>query len=222
MKTEQRTKTPGADTDPRPAVSPIVSGRRKLQRSPLLILVGVLILAAGALFGWFMWARTSAATEVVAARVDVQRGQVITAGDLTTVRVTLDPSLRIVPATDLHTLVGQRAAADVSAGTLISPDEVTAVLLPPTGMSVVSVPIASGLVPSVPIRAGDTVRLIQTPAAGGELAATPLTVTAEVVSVAADDPTTVVNVLVSSDKASNLAELAATGRVALVLDSAAR
>ncbi len=89
-------------------------------------------------------------------------------------------------------------------------------------MSVVSVPIDSGLVPSVPIRAGDTVRLVQTPATGGELATTPLTVTAEVVSVTVDDPTTVVNVLVPFDKASNLAELAATGRVAVVLDSAAR
>ena len=45
---------------------------------------------------------------------------------------------------------------------------------------------------------------------------------ARALSVAVDDPSTVVNVLVPSDKASNLAELAATGRVALVLDSAAR
>ena len=222
MKTEQRTKAAGSDVTPRPAASPVTTGRSKLQRSPLLVVVGVLVLVAGAVFGWFMWATTSTASEVVAARVDVERGQVITAQNLTTVRVTLDPSLRTVPGKELKSLVGRRAAADISAGTLISPDEVTDVLLPPTGMSVVSVPIDSGLVPSVPIRAGDTVRLVQTPATGGELATTPLTVTAEVVSVTVDDPTTVVNVLVTSDKASNLAELAATGRVAVVLDSAAR
>jgi energy-converting hydrogenase Eha subunit B len=197
-------------------------GRSRLQRSPLLIVLGVLVLAAGAVFGWFMWATTSTATEVVAARVDVERGQMITGQDLTTVRVTIDPSMRTVPGSDLQALVGQRAAADLSAGTLVSPDQVTDVLLPPTGMSVVSVPIDAGLVPSVPIRAGDTVRLVQTPATGGELASTPLTVTAEVVSVAVDDPTTVVNVLVPSDKAGDLAALAATGRVALVLDSRTR
>lgn len=222
MKTEQRTKAAGSDVTPRPAASPVTTGRSKLQRSPLLVVLGVLVLVAGAVFGWFMWATTSTASEVVAARVDVERGQVITAQNLTTVRVTLDPSLRTVPGKDLKSLIGRRAAADISAGTLISPDAVTDVLLPPTGMSVVSVPIDSGLVPSVPIRAGDTVRLVQTPATGGELATTPLTVTAEVVSVTVDDPTTVVNVLVPFDKASNLAELAATGRVAVVLDSAAR
>lgn len=222
MKTEQRAKTPESDSTPRPAAGPGASGHSKLQRSPLLMVLGLLVLAAGAVFGWFMWATTSSASEVVAAKVDVQRGQVITVQDLTTVRVTLDPSLRTVPGDDLQSLVGRRAASDLSAGTLISPDQLTEVLLPSTGMSVVSVPIDSGLVPSVPIRAGDTVRLVQTPTTGGELSATPLTVTAEVVSVAVDDPTTVVNVLVPAGKASNLAELAATGRVALVLDSAER
>lgn len=222
MKTEQRTKAPGRDATSSLVASPMTVGRSKLQRSPLLIVLGVLVLVSGAVFGWFMWATTSTATEVVAARVDVERGQIITAQDLTTVRVTIDPSMRTVAGSDLQSLVGQRAAADLSAGTLVSPDQVTDVLLPPTGMSVVSVPIDAGLVPSVPVRAGDTVRLVQTPATGGELAPTPLTVTAEVVSVRVDDPTTVVNVLVSADRADDLAALAATGRVALVLDSAAR
>jgi len=222
MKTEQRTKAAWGDATPRPLASPLATGRSKLQRSPLLMVLGLLVLATGAVFGWFMWATTSSASEVVAAKVDVERGQLITAQDLTTVRVALDPSLRTVPEKDLQSLVGRRAASDLSAGTLVSPGEVTDVLLPPTGMSVVSVPIDAGLVPSVPIRAGDTVRLVQTPATGAELAPTPLTVTAEVVSVTVDDPTTVVDVLVSADRADDLAALAATGRVALVLDSRAR
>ena len=222
MKTEQKTKTPGSDSVPRLAASPMAAGRGKLQRSPLLIVFGLLVLVAGAAFGWFMWATTSTASELVAAKQDVQRGQIISAEDLTTVRVTLDPSLRAVPGSDLQSLVGKRAAADLTAGTLVSPDEVTDALLPPTGMSVVAVPIDAGLVPRVPILAGDTVRLVQTPASGGELVASPLTVTAEVVNVTADDRVTVVDVLVPADKASELAALAATGRVALVLDSRAR
>ena len=223
MKTEQQqTKTPGSDAAPRPAASPMAAGRGKLQRSPLLIVFGLLVLAAGAAFGWFMWATTSTASEVVAAKQDVQRGQIISAEDLTTVRVTLDPSLRTIPGSDLQSLVGKRAAADLSVGTLVSPDEVTDGLLPPSGMSVVAVPVDAGLVPRVPILAGDTVRLVQTPASGGELVASPLTVTAEVVNVTADDRVTVVDVLVPADRASELAALAATGRVALVLDSRAR
>lgn len=220
MTAEPQTKkapASGAQTVPGP-----VAGRTRLQRSPVLIAVGLLILAVGGLFGWFMWAGTTSATEVVAVRVAVERGEVITAADLTTVRVNPDPALRTVPGRDLPSLVGRRAAADLSAGTLLAPEAVADVVLPAAGMSVVSVPLDSGLVPSVPIRAGDTVRLVQTPATGGELPANAVTVTAEVVSVAVDDKTTVVNVVVATDKAAGLAGLAATGRVALVLDSAAR
>jgi hypothetical protein len=159
---------------------------------------------------------------VVAARVDVQRGQLITAEDLATVRVTLDPSLRTVPGANLKTLVGHRAATDLAAGTLISPNQVSDGLLPPQGMSVVAVPVSAGLVPTVPIHAGDTVRLVQTPEPAGSVTGKPLTVTAEVVDVTEGDQDTIVNVLVPAGAASGLAELAATGRVALVLDSAAR
>ena len=120
MKTEQKTKTPGSDSVPRLAASPMAAGRGKLQRSPLLIVFGLLVLVAGAAFGWFMWATTSTASEGVAVKQDVQRGQIIGAEDLTTVRVTLDPSLRTVPGSELQSLVGKRAAADLTAGTLVS------------------------------------------------------------------------------------------------------
>jgi hypothetical protein len=223
MRAEPQTKkTPGTDSELSAGARPVAAGRTKLQRSPLLIVFGLLVLAAGGVFGWFMWVTTSTASEVVAARADVQRGQLITAEDLTTVRVTLDPSLRTVPGANLKSLVGQRAATDLAAGTLISPQQVSDGLLPPQGMSVVAVPVPAGLVPTVPIHAGDTVRLVQTPEPAGSVTGKPLTITAEVVDVTEGDQDTIVNVLVPAASASGLAELAATGRVALVLDSAAR
>lgn len=223
MRAEPQTKkTPETDSEPSAGARPVAAGRTKLQRSPLLIVFGLLVLAAGGVFGWFMWVTTSTASEVVAARVDVQRGQLITVEDLTTVRVTLDPSLRTVPGANLKTLVGQRAATDLAAGTLISPNQISDGLLPPQGMSVVAVPVPAGLVPTVPIHAGDTVRLVQTPEPAGSVTGKPLTITAEVVDVTEGDQDTIVNVLVPAASASGLAELAATGRVALVLDSAAR
>lgn len=223
MRAEPQTKkTPGTDSELSAGARPVAAGRTKLQRSPLLIVFGLLVLAAGGVFGWFMWVTTSTASEVVAARADVQRGQLITAEDLTTVRVTLDPSLRTVPGANLKSLVGQRAATDLAAGTLISPQQVSDGLLPPQGMSVVAVPVPAGLVPTVPIHAGDTVRLVQTPEPAGSVTGKPLTITAEVVDVTQGDQDTIVNVLVPAASASGLAELAATGRVALVLDSAAR
>lgn len=222
MKTEPKTTTPRSNPTPGPVASTATIGHVRLQRSPLLIAFGFLILAAGALFGWFMWVSTSTASEVVAAKVDVVRGKVITVDQLTTVRVKLDPSMRTLPGAELKTLVGKRAATDLPAGTLVSPSQVSEALLPPQGMSVVAVPVPAGLVPSVPIGAGDTVRLVQTPEPAGTVTGSPMTITAEVVEVIAGEADTIVNVLVPASKASHLAELAATGRVALVLDSAAR
>lgn len=221
MTTEQRTKTPGSDATPRPPIDAMTPARPRLRRSVLLFVLGALLLTAGLVVGWVMWT-SKADSEVVAAARDVERGHIITAEDLETVRVGLDPSLRTVPGAELQDLVGQRAAADLTAGTLVSPDQLTDEVVPGVGMSVVSVPIPSGLVPTVPIRSGDTVRLVQIPAAGGEIAGSGITVTAELVNVSYGDPTTVVDVLIPADKASALAELAGTGRVALVLDSRAR
>jgi hypothetical protein len=198
------------------------TGRTKLQRSPLVVVIAAVVLCAGLVLGWLLWVATSTAAEVVAAKSEVARGQIITADDLTTVRVTLDPSLRTVPAAELPSLVGKRATTDLVVGTLVSPDQISAELLPPPGMTVVAVPVPMTLLPPVPIGAGDTVRLVQTPGTAGEVTGSPVTVTAEVVSVIDGDPVTVVGVMVPSAGAAQLAELAGTGRIALVLDSAAR
>lgn len=220
MTTEQHTKTAGSGVTPRPPIDAMTPARPRLRRSLLIFVLGALLATAGLAGGWVMWLSKSD-TEVVAAALDVERGRVITAEDLVTVRVSLDPSLRTVPGAELQDLIGQRAAADLTAGTLVSPDQVTDDVLPAVGMSVVSVPIPSGLVPTVPIRAGDTLRLVQIPAAGGDITGEGMTVTAELVAISYGDPTTVVDVLVPADKASSVAELAGTGRVALVLDSRA-
>jgi len=71
---------------------------------------------------------------------------------------------------------------------------------------------------------GDKVRIIVTPAANGDApTGTPQFTEAEVVDTAIDETTgnTVVNVLVPYADASVLAARAATGNVALILDSGA-
>lgn len=220
MTTKQPTKTAGSDATPRPPMDAVTPAHPRLQRSPLFFVTGALVFAAGGLGGWQVWASNSPDSVVVAAAADVERGHVIAAEDLTTVGIDADPSLRTIPAGDLQGLVGRRAAADLTAGTLVSPDQLTDEVLPGVGMSVVSVPVASGLVPSVPIRAGDTVRIVQIPAPGGEITGSAVTVTAEVVNLTYGDTATVVDVLVPADKASSVAELAGAGRVSIVLDSA--
>lgn len=197
---------------------------KKLRRGPLMILVSAGLVLVGAVLGVGVWLLSSSSVEVVAARAAIDRGAVIAATDLEVTRVTVDPSVPVVPAAALSGLVGPRAASDVAAGTLLSPAQVTDTLPPGTGESVVGVALTTGQLPAEPLRPGDHVRLVQTPAAQGDVPATQVTIDAEVQSVtpAADGQTTVVDLLVPESRAAEVAARAATGRVALVLDSRER
>ena len=194
----------------------------RLRRRPLLMVLAVGLVAAGAVLGVVLWAWSASGADVVMVRAEVQRGHPIAASDLGVVRVAVDPSVRTVPGPDMASMVGRRAAVDLTAGTLLAPGQLTDTLPPGSGMSVVGVPVVPGSMPSEPLRAGDTVRLVQTPGQAGEVTGTPVTFTATVLSVVPGDAQTVVDVVVSADKAAELAARAATGRVAVVLDSRAR
>ena len=88
----------------------------------------------------------------------------------------------------------------------------------------VGIALTPAQVPTLPLHGGDHVRIIVTPAADGPApAGTPQFTAAQVVVTSVDDTTgnTVVNVLVPYADASVLAARAATGNVALVLDSGA-
>ena len=87
----------------------------------------------GGLLGAFAWTATSNTHGVVAVRAAVERGAVIGREDLMTVQVGLDPALTPVPAAQVETLVGQRAAVDMAAGTLVTREQVSTVVLPPAG-----------------------------------------------------------------------------------------
>lgn len=195
-----------------------------LRRRPLMVLISVGLVLVGAVLGVGVWMLSSSSVEVVAARTAIERGATITAEDLVVTRVTVDETVPVIRSDQLTGLVGQRAASDISAGTLLSPAEVTDVLPPGTGDSVVGVALGMGQLPAEPLRAGDRVRLVQTPPAQGEVPATQVTIDAVVQSatVAADGQTTVVDLLVPSSRAAEVAARAATGEVALVLDSRER
>ncbi|MBU4188915.1 MAG: hypothetical protein KJ817_12020 [Actinobacteria bacterium] len=189
-----------------------------------MVLVSVGLVLFGAMLGVAVWTLSTSSVEVVSARAPIGRGEVITAEDLAVTRVAVDPSIQVVPAAQLTTLVGKRAASDVVAGTLLSPAAVTDQLPPANGQSLVGVALTTGQLPAEPLRAGDLVRLVQTPVAQGEVPPTQVTIDAVVQSATAtaDGQATVVDLLVPSTRAAEVAARAATGRVALVLDSRER
>lgn len=207
-----------------PAATPLVPPP-KLRRRPALVAGGIVAICLGALIAGWAWTATTNTHEVLVARRSIERGALIESDDLARVRVSADPALKPLPASEFDNVVGQRAALDIAAGGLLTAEATSAAVVPPSGMSVVGVALTPAQVPSLALRTGDRVRVVVTPAQGAEPAAgAPQFSGADVVGVRADAEAgqLVVDLLVPYAEAAVLAARVATGNVALVLDSRER
>ena len=205
---------------------PPVAGPPKARRRWGLIATAVMVVAVGAVGNVWLLQSSTDAEQVVAARTAIERGQVITAEHLMNVSVSADPAVRTVPASELSSLVGERAAVDVAAGTLLTGDSVTAENVPGNGVSLVGVALYPAMMPGPPLVAGDRIRVVATLGQQQDptLVADPAALDAVVVSVQAGldsvgQGQTILTVQVPEADAAGLAAMAATGRVAVVLDS---
>jgi ribosomal protein L24 len=208
---------PHLNNSPRP--------RPKRRRRPWLFALCAALVAAGALGSAFAFTSVTDTQAVLVVSRDINRGETIEAGDLSVVRIGVDPTLNPVPGSQMAMLEGSRAAADLWAGTLLTEAAVTDQLVPGQGESLVGISLTPAQMPSEPLRAGDTVRIVTTPGDQGEVTnEDPVTVEAIVVGVSLVPETgeTVVDVSVPEGDAADLAARAATRRVALVLDARER
>lgn len=212
-------------TGPRPATpetATSITPPPKLRRRPALVVAAVIVTALGCLLGAWAWSATTNTQEVLAARNTIHRGAVIEADDIRRIRISGDPALSPLPASAYENVVGQRAALDIAAGSLLTTESTADQPLPPQGQSIVGISLTPAQVPGMRLYGGDKVRVIVTPGDNGAAPANaPQFTVAEVVGTYVDETTgnTVVNVLVPYADASVLAARAATGNVALVLDS---
>jgi len=189
-----------------------------------MVVAAVVVTALGCLLGAWAWSATTNTQEVLAARSTIHRGEVITAEDVERIRISADPALSPLPASAYDDVIGRRAALDIAAGGLLTTDSTADAPMPPQGQSIVGISLTPAQVPAMPMYGGDRVRIIVTPGANGEVqSGAPQFTTAVVVDTFLDETTgnTVVNVLVPYADAAVLAARAATGNVALVLDSGA-
>ena len=212
------------DQESAPAADPLVPPP-KLRRRPALVAGGIVAICVGALIAGWAWTATTSTHEVLVARHSIERGAVIEADDLARVRISADPALKPLPASEFDSIVGQRAALDIAAGGLLTPEATTAAVVPASGMSVVGVALTPAQAPGLSLQTGDRVRVVATPAEGEVPATgTPQFSEAEVVGVHADSETgaLVVDLLVPHAEATGLAARIATGNLALVLDSRER
>ncbi|GGD24508.1 SAF domain-containing protein [Nocardioides daphniae] len=197
----------------------------KLRRRPALVVAAAVAILLGALLGGWAWTATTNTEELLVARTTIERGAVIEADDLARVQVNADPALSPVPASLFDEIVGQRAAYDIAAGVLLTPQTYTRSLIPDAGSSIVGVALTPAQAPGLALSPGDRVRVVVTPALGD----TPPTggesfseATVAGVHVSQETGQTVVDVLVPHAEAALVAARAATGNVALVLDSRER
>lgn len=216
-------------TSPTSAAAPLPAVKRR--RNPILIAVSVLLIVVGSLVAVWLWTASSTTIPVLASATPIERGQTITEADLRTVHISTDPALAPVGEGSKASIVGQKALSDIPGGTLITRDAVGRQVVPGSGDAVVGLDLSSGQMPATALLSGDRVRVVTTPGEGGDVPDTPTTVSASVVSVsrstdAIDDgqatspvASTVVDVRVKANDAPRLAALAASGRIALVLDS---
>lgn len=193
----------------------------KIRRRPVHIIGAIAAVFIGAAIAAWGWTATTTSEAVIAARTTIPRGDVITADDLTTTQISGDSTLKVVPDDALDELVGKRAALDISAGGLLTPEMTTEDNMPPAGMSIVGISLTPAQVPAIAPRNGDKVRVVATTGEGGEPGSgTPLATNAEVLGSSTDEVSgsTVFDVLVPYADAAVLADRASTGNVALVMD----
>ena len=205
--------------------APPVIAPPRTRRRPGLLAIGVALIALAALAAAYLTQVVGHTVPVVAIAQQVRAGAVLDRSDLTIANINADPALHPIAASQLNSLIGRRAAIDLSAGSLLTDTAVTNRVLPAAGRSLVGIALTAAQLPAEPLQAGDRVRIVDTPSAQGEPpSATPVSIAAEVVSTVgpSDTGVTIVNVTVDAGRAADLAARVATGRVALVLDSRER
>jgi hypothetical protein len=193
----------------------------KLRRRPALAAAGVALVGLGGLTAAFVATSLDSSTPTLVAARDVSRGEVLTEEDLAVARLSGLAAGAALPGGQLATAVGQTAVTDLPAGMPVPPTSLVADPIPGPGQSVVGIKLAPGQLPTVALRPGDRVRVVGTPRAQDDApGAAPPAAAAVVASTGVDETSghAVVNVVLPAAQAPTVAALAATGRVALILD----
>lgn len=194
------------------------------RRRPALLVVGLAMVALGALAAIWLVSSSGHRVEVVMLAHNVAYGSVLRADDLTTTPVAVDPAVAVVPADEAATIVGQTATAYLTAGSLLSRGDVTpAGVLGPDEV-LVPLPLPAGRMPADGLSAGQRLLVVDAPPVGADPPpGAPASIGATVVRVGSADVngTVVVDVAASSGDGPTLATRAATGRFAIVVLPAA-
>jgi hypothetical protein len=196
----------------------------------MLMAAGAILVILCALGTYWLTQRSAERVAVVGVAHDVSWGEVVTSADLVQVEVVNDPALKPVLWADVSSLVGQHAAADLQAGSLLTTRSVTGTEVPGPGKALVGVSVKQAQMPVTTLHPGDRVVLVATadiptaqqptaqqPTANASAGSGP--VDATVFAVGSTDPSgaRTVDVILAEDLAAKVASASAAGKVAIVL-----
>ena len=195
---------------------------RRHRQLPLVV-VGVLLVIGFALAFADASLHLGSREQVLVVAQPLAAGQVLTSGDLRTVRVSTGSGLQVVPAAEEPSVVGRRVAVALVAGALLTSSSVGAAPPVGSGSDVVAVGLKAGGYPP-DLAPGDRVQVVPVTSAssgsgagsvtsGSPVAATVLAVDA---APAGSGSPTVFSLQVSSGDADEVAALAAAGQASLV------
>ncbi len=182
------------------------------------LLVAVLLVALSALAAVVLFSRAASRDPVLALANEVERGQVVNAGDFQVVYVGTDDPVATVSADELATLTGLTAVADLEAGTIVTPSHFLARNVLGPGEGVVGLALSAGEYPTLRLAPGDLVDVIRTAVEPGD-AGVVLVAAAEVFDLAElrTQGQRFVSLRMPVGAAAEVARAAADGRIRLVL-----
>lgn len=199
--------------------------RLPARRSPKWVALGIVAICLGGLLSYVIYARVATESAVIALAGTVYRGEVIEAADLTSVTLSGDPQVSTVPAEQLPSMVGQRAAFDLVEGSLLAPASVTAETLPAAQRAVVGMLLPGGRAPAEFLIPGAPIRLVALPTPDAQPGASDpyagkTFVARTVTSTPGPDAGSLfLDVDVLADQAPTVAMLAAQERITVVRDA---
>jgi flagella basal body P-ring formation protein FlgA len=209
------TETTHVDSVARPeTVRPV-----RARRSRTYLAGALALIVAGGLGSAFLYTSASHTEQVLVVAHDLQRGQVITATDLTTIGIAHTPQTQGIPAADSTGVVGKTATVDLPRGSLLTGRSFAGSLSVPSGRALVGLALKPSQLPAQPLVAGDHVVIVPVAADRRPAPVTTDTVTGTVSDTAGDKASgaTIIDVYVSQTIAADLTSRAASGTVAIYL-----
>lgn len=132
------------------------------RRSPALMSLGVVLVVLGALGAWKYVGSAATGTHAYLAMYrPVQQGVQVTRDDLQIVHITSAAGLTPIDADQVNEVVGKYAGNALTAGSLLTMDELTSTSTPGQGQGVVGLDLKRPYRPNRALRPGDHLMLVE-------------------------------------------------------------